>query len=351
MLITALCSALLSCVVPCSGIFATHLHLLLPLLRNTPRLLPYNSMLITTLCSALLSCVVPCSGIFATHLHLLLPLLRDTPRLLPYKMAVRQREQQPQDRLGVASIEPTMRLEPGECTESLALDVARAQGVSGSILEQAMQDFKELQGVVGDAGISAVARALIRAAGSSERFRNAARGSSRVASSSGSGSAGAAAPQPGSESELPQQQQQQQDASDAAGAGDAIGSLRWARRGSRTRASAARQPPADAAAAEAKAKAEAELQQRVRTLLAQLVLGLPLNAKAPQPQPQPWPEGQGPAAVAGVGGVPLCGVVHHLAPDQQPPASHEIGSWVYVLRQPGDEFYVGESQVSRAQNS
>jgi hypothetical protein len=277
-----------------------------------------------------------CSGIFATHLHLLLPLLRDVPRLLPYKMAVRQREQQPHDKSGIIRWEPTMRLEPGECTESLALEVAEAQGISSSILQQAMQDFLALREIAEDASLGPLPRALIQAAGSSVRFQDAASDSSEVASSSGSGS----------ESEPPQQQQQQQDESDAAGADEAADQPRKRRRrNSSTCASAAQQPPQDAVAA-----ANTELQQqKVRTLLSQLALGLPLDAKAQQPQPQLWPEGQMPAAAAvdgGVSGVPLCGVVHHLAPGQQPPASHETGSWVYVLRYSGDVWYVGESQVS-----
>ncbi|WIA17178.1 hypothetical protein OEZ85_014061 [Tetradesmus obliquus] len=70
------------------------------------------------------------SGIFATHLHLLLPLLEGEPRLQPYKMAVRERQQQQQQQqqqhglpcFAAKRFEPTMRLEPGACTESLALE-------------------------------------------------------------------------------------------------------------------------------------------------------------------------------------------------------------------------------------
>jgi hypothetical protein len=240
-----------------------------------------------------------------------------------------------------------MRLEPGECTESLALEVAEAQGVSPEILQQVMQDFRALQEMATDPNVALSVRSLlVSAAGSSVRFQDGASDSS-----GGAGSAAAAASQQGRDRQLPQQQEQQQDESDAAGAGEGAESLRRIRRrNSSTRAPAGRQQPPDAVAA-----ADAELkQQQVCTLLAQLALDLPLDAKASQPQPQQWPEGHGPAgcgdAAGGVGAVPLCGVVHHLAPGQQPPASHETGSWVYVLRYSSDVWYVGESQVSRTQN-
>jgi hypothetical protein len=179
--------------------------------------------------------LLSCSGIFATHLHLLLTLLRGYPRVLPYKMAVRVREQQPHNKTGVLSLEPTMRLEPGECTESLALEVAGEQGIPGSILDKAKEYFKTLQDIAGDESLDPSGRSLVEAAAGSVRFVDAASDSS-----SGSGSAGAAAPQPGSGSDLPQQHQQQQE-SDAAGAGAAAASSRRRRRNkSSTRKSAAR---------------------------------------------------------------------------------------------------------------
>jgi hypothetical protein len=46
-----------------------------------------------------------------------------------------------------------------------------------------------------------------------------------------------------------------------------------------------------------------------------------------------------------------CGYWQYLAPGQQPPASHETGSWVNVLRYSSYVWYVGELRVSRAQNS
>jgi DNA mismatch repair ATPase MutS len=177
--------------------------------------------------------LLPCSGIFATHLHLLLVLLRNYPRVLPYKMAVRVREQQPHTKTGTLSLEPTMRLEPGECTESLALEVAEEQGIPGSILTKAMQYFETLQDMADDESLDPSRRALDEAAAGSVRFVDAASDSS-----GGTGSAAAAAAQSGSESDLPQQQQNE---ADAAGAGAAAASRRRRRRSSSsTRKSAAR---------------------------------------------------------------------------------------------------------------
>jgi hypothetical protein len=193
-------------------------------------------MLSTTLCSALLLVLLSCSGIFATHLHLLLTLLRGYPRVLPYKMAVRVREQQPHNKTGILRLEPTMRLEPGECTESLALEVAEEQGIPGSILDKAKEYFATLQDIAGDESLDPSGCGLVETAARSVRFVDAASDSS-----GGTGSAGAAAPQPGSGSDLPQQQQQQQQESDAAGGGAAAASSRRRRRNrSSTRKSATR---------------------------------------------------------------------------------------------------------------
>jgi DNA mismatch repair ATPase MutS len=168
--------------------------------------------------------LLACSGIFATHLHLLLVLLRDYPRVLPYKMAVRVREQQPHTKTGTLSLEPTMRLEPGECTESLALEVAEEQGIPGSILTKAMQYFETLQDMADDECLDPSHHALDEAAAGSVKFVD-------TASDSSGGT--------GSESDLPQQQQQ--NASDAAGAGVAAASRCRRRRScSSTRKSAAR---------------------------------------------------------------------------------------------------------------
>ncbi|WIA37431.1 hypothetical protein OEZ86_014355 [Tetradesmus obliquus] len=112
------------------------------------------------------------SGIFATHLHLLLPLLEGEPRLQPYKMAVRERQQQQQQHglpsFAAKRFEPTMRLEPGACTESLALEVAEQQGMPAAVLNQATSFFAALQQLAGTRDLGAN-QALVQAAGSSTR--------------------------------------------------------------------------------------------------------------------------------------------------------------------------------------
>uniref|UniRef100_A0A383VFR4 DNA mismatch repair proteins mutS family domain-containing protein n=1 Tax=Tetradesmus obliquus TaxID=3088 RepID=A0A383VFR4_TETOB len=307
------------------------------------------------------------SGIFATHLHLLLPLLEGEPRLQPYKMAVRERQQQQQQQqqqqhglpcFAAKRFEPTMRLEPGACTESLALEVAEQQGMPAAVLNQATTFFAALQQLTGTRDLGAN-QALVQAAGSSTRWSMDSSSSNsnsnsiddgRSSSSSSSlqaGSSSTASAQP-QEASGGQQQHPAAAAGEAAAAADdqPTSTLRRRRRGATS--AAEQEDPAAAAAA--------LLQEgQVCTLLAQAALEVPLAANGPQPQPQPWPDAQqldrlsdpAAAAAAAAAAGSLRGVVHHLAPRQQPPPSHERGSWVYVLRHSRDVWYVGESQGLR----
>jgi hypothetical protein len=284
-------------------------------------------------------------------------------------MAVREREQQQQQQQQLGSspsplakrLEPTMRLEPGVCTESLALEVAEQQGMPASVLNKAIRYFKVLQDMAKghDLGVS---QALVEAAGSSARWSLDSSSTSSVDDTSTASSTAQAQQQAAGA-----EQQQQPDAAvaDEAAAAEGVQPVTSRRRRRRNTGSS---PSATEQQNTAAAAAAALQEQQVRTLLAQLALEMPLAANGSPPQPKQWLDQQqqldaNPAAAAaagaagagagagagaagaGAGAVQLRGVVHHLAPGQQPPASHEMGSWVYVIRYSGDVWYVGESQV------
>lgn len=87
-------------------------------------------------------CVVAvCRGIFATHLHALLDLTADTPRLTNHSMQVI--EQQTAE--GHTRLVSTWRLVPGPCTQSLALDVARNMGLPAEVLQLAQQEHQKIK--------------------------------------------------------------------------------------------------------------------------------------------------------------------------------------------------------------
>ena len=84
---------------------------------------------------------VGCKGIFATHLHALLDLPLDLRRTRRMRMEVAPAEQ------GAAfAWRPTLRMLPGTCTESLALDVARRQGLSQAVVDRASALYAMLEG-------------------------------------------------------------------------------------------------------------------------------------------------------------------------------------------------------------
>ena len=69
-------------------------------------------------------------GIFATHLHKLLELPLSTQHQVRMRMETREFG-------GGRYVEPTLRLVPGQCTNSLALTVARAAGIPQGLLDRA----------------------------------------------------------------------------------------------------------------------------------------------------------------------------------------------------------------------
>uniref|UniRef100_A0A383W7S3 DNA mismatch repair proteins mutS family domain-containing protein n=1 Tax=Tetradesmus obliquus TaxID=3088 RepID=A0A383W7S3_TETOB len=170
------------------------------------------------------------SGIFATHLHLLLPLLERQ----------QQQQQQPSGPAPWAAkrLEPTMRLEPGACTESLTLEVAEQQGMPASVLNQAARFFAALQELAATGNLGA-SQALVQAAASSTRWSSSSSsigdGSSLPASSSSSSSSAPSAQQ--QDPAIRQQQQQAGAVVEAAAA--AVAQPGRSRRGRRRRASSA----------------------------------------------------------------------------------------------------------------
>lgn len=68
-------------------------------------------------------------GIFATHLHQLLDAELATQRLEYWCMETRREEG--------GQLRPTMRMVPGTCTDSLALEVAAQSGLPPDVLHRA----------------------------------------------------------------------------------------------------------------------------------------------------------------------------------------------------------------------
>lgn len=85
-------------------------------------------------------------GMFATHLHPLLDLPLRTPRTARMRM-----ETAPTPGGGRAA---TLRMLPGSCTESLALDVARANRLPAPVLDRARHLFAAIQPAAVPAGVA-----------------------------------------------------------------------------------------------------------------------------------------------------------------------------------------------------
>jgi len=374
---------------------------------------------------------LPRRGVFATHLHLLVDLVKDVPQLSLYKMEVLPEPSTSTDGAAAPSalqtgcaggeyaymprLRPTWRLLPGTCFDSMAFAVARKYGLPASVLATALDEYEwaltTSRGVPANDATEQEVRegkthtATITTANSAADSSS----SSSVAISSdsdlldGSSSeakqeaqsdvtAGAleaaagdvdAAAQQGSDVQqldsrlvggsrheellrrLQAEDSSSSSSSTAADAQPSAESLQVSRQKAQelfaqftsalTGGAAAAAPPAAqqthttaAAAAESAAKAaEPEVPAAPRSR--KQLKAAKAAAAAEQQQ-----EGVGSLQEQAAYGSPVSqkgieyGRVHELSPGQQPPPAHEGESIVYALRGEQGWWYLGETQVSKA---
>jgi hypothetical protein len=136
--------------------------------------------------------------VFATHLHLLVDLLADVPRLTPYRMEVVEDDtaaaitssapssSSSSSGSGFYHLRPTWRIQPGHCFESLAFTVAAQQGLPQAVLAAAEADYRAIVHDMG--GYQALTQVLRRDKQQPQQHHHPGGGSTPSSSSSSNGS-------------------------------------------------------------------------------------------------------------------------------------------------------------------